>query len=211
MRDVVFRLLCSSCSGSSAVAGDGAGDIEISGAIPRVARVKTRTNLQRSPLHQLGQANQLSDDSKFTPRTASTPRASLTHDSSCGTENDQKKEESESASVVKRKRGVGLLVTDGHGSESRRWERLEHYAESSPWCGPGGLLTSWRVRWILVLQFLITVRTRGGFRLSYGTSVASPILYVHTLPPVHGAAYSCRHGCRRHCTCYLGAHFLLDL
>lgn len=161
MRVVVLRLLCSSCSGSAAFAEGGAGDVEIS-SIPRVARVQTETISQRSPPRLLEQGI-LSDDPEFFPRAASTAQAQQTSDCSLDAEYDRNEEESESPIFVKRKRGVDLPVTDEIDEESPRWERLGISVESSPWCGPGGLLTSWRVRWILVLQCIIAVRTGCGF------------------------------------------------
>lgn len=183
MRAVLFRLLCPSCSSLSAFAEGGAGDVEISGSIPRVTRVETETISQRSPPRLLDQII-LSDDPKFLPRTASTARAQQTSDGSLDAEHDRNKEDSESPVFVKRKRGVGLPVSDGVDDESPRWERLGISVESRPWCGPGGLLTFWRVRWILVLQCIIAVRTGGRFSERRTTQVCD----ICTLPPAQGAA-----------------------
>lgn len=163
--------VCWYCSDSSAFAAEDGGDEDDGTRFNNslAARVNTAgtTAPQLSSLH-LPEQDDPSDDCKLLLRTAASSTAKAkTINSGCGIEFKYLiNEEGEPPCRVTRKRGYGVLVRDG-GDNSEppksKWDLLGSSPESSIlWFGPGGLLTSSRVRWILVLQCLIAVRMRGG-------------------------------------------------
>eukprot|EP00904_Undaria_pinnatifida_P010345 jgi/Undpi1/6440/HiC_scaffold_20.g08921.m1 len=148
------------------------------------ARVNTAGTAapQLSSLH-LPEQDDPSDDCKLLSRTAASSTAKAkTINSGCGIEFKYLiNEEGEPPCRVTRKRGYGVLVRDG-GDNSEppksKWDLLGSSPESSTlWFGPGGLLTSSRVRRACDDDLISSEVVRLSWRNTWGTLVGFDQMY----------------------------------